>query len=143
MPTHYSIGLTFPGTCEEAFTLYKSVFGVEPTQFIRMKDDPYTDATTAGRDKDKVAYVELRLGGILVTGDDTLDSANVRIVSGNNVGITIEPDNKEEADRVFKGLSQGATIVSVMQDYPWGYCGALVDRFGVKWGFFYRRLQRK
>jgi uncharacterized glyoxalase superfamily protein PhnB len=51
--TLVTIGLTFPGTCEQAFTLYKSVFGVEFDDFIRYGQDPSTDATTPCRTKIK------------------------------------------------------------------------------------------
>jgi PhnB protein len=133
-----SIHLTFPGTCEKAFNLYKSIFGVEFQEFIRYGDDPSTADGTPVKDKGKVAYAAMVIGGVLITGDDTLDSSGIVITPGNSMGLTYEPDSHEEADRVFKALLPGGKIVSPNTDYPWGYCGALVDKYGIKWGFFYR-----
>jgi PhnB protein len=136
--TIYSFGLTFPGTCEQAFTFYKSVFGGEFTDFIRYSEDPTTDSGTPNKDKNKIAYVELPLGGIRLYGDDTLENSGVKITPGNNMSVTIEPDNKKEADRIFKELSAGSKVTMPLTDLPWGYCGGLVDKFGVKWGVWYK-----
>jgi PhnB protein len=136
--TTVSIGLTFPGTCEKAFNLYKSVFGGEFKDFIRYGGDPATAPVTAAKDKNKIAYVAFQLYDVLLTGDDTLESSGKTITPGNNMGITIEPESKKEADRIFKALSPGGKIVSKMEDYAWGYCGSLIDKYGVQWGFFYR-----
>ncbi len=131
-----TIGLTFPGTCEQAFMLYKSVFGVEFNDFIRYGQDPATNATTPLQDKDKIAYVVMKLGGVFITGDDTLESAGTVITPGNNMGINYGPDTKEEADKVFQVLADGGKVISPNTMYPWGYCGSLIDRFGVRWNFF-------
>lgn len=139
--TLVTIGLTFPGTCEQAFMLYKSVFGVEFNHFIRYGQDPTTNATTPLQDKDKIAYVEMKLGGVFITGDDTLESAGTIITPGNNTGIIYGPDTKEEADRVFQVLADGGKVISPNTMYPWGYCGSLIDRFGVRWGFFVSAAQ--
>ena len=133
--TLVTIGLTFPGTCEQAFMLYKSVFGVEFNDFIRY-DHPDTVSGVAEKDRNKIAYVVMKLGGVFITGDDTLESAGTIITPGNNTGIIYGPETKEEADRVFNALADGGKVISPNTMYPWGYCGALIDRFGVKWGFF-------
>jgi PhnB protein len=132
-----SIGLTFPGTCEKAFNLYRSVFQTEFSAFIRY-DDPDTVSGVTEADREKMAYVEMKVGGVVITGDDTPVTSDLKITGGNNIGITYEPESKKEADRVFNALAQGGKVISPNTDYAWGYCGALIDRFGVKWGFFYR-----
>ena len=101
-------------------------------------NDPYTDATTALADKEKIAYVEYPLGDILLYGDDTLESSGIKLVSGNNMSISIDVDNKEEADRIYKALSSGGKKVMKMADYPWGYSGAVIDKYGVKWGVWFK-----
>jgi PhnB protein len=134
--TTVSIGLTFPGTCEQAFNLYKSTFGGEFIDFIRYRDDTFTDAGTPLKDKAKIAYVTMKLGGVFITGDDTLESAGTVITPGNNMGINYGPDTKEEADKVFQILADAGKVISPNTVYPWGYCGSLIDRFGVRWNFF-------
>jgi PhnB protein len=139
--TTISIGLTFPGTCEKAFNLYKSVFGGEFIEFIRYGDNPYTAENTPKEHHVKIAYAAMKIGGVLFEGDDTIESAANKVATGNNVGITIAADTKKEADKMFKALSQGAKTQSPMTDYPWGYLGGCVDNFGVKWTLWYKPPQ--
>jgi PhnB protein len=140
--TLVTIGLTFPGTCEQAFMLYKSVFGVEFDHVIRYGQDPTTDATTPLKDKDKIAYVGMKLGDVFISGDDTLESSGTIITFGNNIGINYGTDTNEEADRVFTALADGGKVISPNTMYPWGYCGSLIDRFGVRWNFVVQAQQK-
>ena len=53
---------------------------------------------------------------------------------GNDMHINLEPENKEEADRIFNGLSAGGEITMPLQDMFWGaYYGSFVDKFGINW----------
>jgi Uncharacterized protein conserved in bacteria len=57
---------------------------------------------------------------------------NFRI--GDNSIISIHPDSREEADRIFNELSAGGKVESPMADQFWGdYWGSLIDRFGSAW----------
>jgi PhnB protein len=56
------------------------------------------------------------------------------VVKGNNVYINLEPDSREEADRLFNDLSAGGVVEMPMGDMFWGaYFGSFVDKFGIKW----------
>ncbi len=133
-----NIGLTFAGRCEEAFNFYKSVFGGEFVSFTRYGDDPTTDETTPKEEKMKIAYVALHIGNDLLYGDDTLESSGTKVIAGNNMSVSIHPDSKAAADRIFRALSAGSNIILPIEDFPWGYCGILIDRFGVKWIVWYK-----
>jgi len=53
---------------------------------------------------------------------------------GTNQYICISPDSREEATKLFDGLSAGGKVEMDLQDMFWGaYYGSLTDRFGVKW----------
>jgi PhnB protein len=53
---------------------------------------------------------------------------------GNNIYISVHPDSKAEADRIFQSLSVGGTIEMTIADQPWGdYWGSFKDKFGVLW----------
>jgi PhnB protein len=57
---------------------------------------------------------------------------------GNNFSISINTDDKAEADRLFKALAQGGEITMPIADVFWGdYFGMLVDKFGVNWMISY------
>jgi PhnB protein len=53
---------------------------------------------------------------------------------GNNISISVHPDSKQEADRIFNALAQGGTITMPIANQFWGdYFGSLTDRFGINW----------
>ena len=65
---------------------------------------------------------------------DSLESMGQKLFQGNNVFLSVHPDSKEDADRIFNGLSVGGTIEMPIANQPWGdYYGHFRDRFGVQW----------
>jgi len=134
-----SIYLNFQGNTEEAFNFYKSVFN---TEFIgpvmRHSDIPPQDGmpSVSEEDKNKIMHVCLPiLGGTNIMATDMLESMGQKLVIGNNVTINLEPDSKEEADRLYNSLSQGATECAPMSQQFWGYWGCCLDKFGIRWMF--------
>lgn len=130
--------LNFPGTTEAAFTFYRSVFGGDFIGGIhRFGDMPATagQPPMAEADRQAVMHVTLAiLGGHLLMGTDALASAGFTLNVGNHSYISLSPDSRAEADRLFAALSAGGKVQSPMQDMFWGdYWGSFVDRFGVQW----------
>lgn len=127
--------LNFAGNTEEAFNFYESVFGGELTPIVRFKDIAVEGVKIPKEDENKVMHVGLAVGkDQMLMATDTLESLGQKLVVGNNVYISIHPESKEEADRIFNALSAGGTIEMAMADQPWGdYYGSLKDRFGVQW----------
>ncbi|HLH46698.1 MAG TPA: hypothetical protein VKV25_06020, partial [Acidimicrobiales bacterium] len=83
-----------------------------------------------------VGHVELPiLGAHVLMGTDMLESMGHQLRVGNNVTLCLEPDNREEADRLYAALSDGGSESTGMQDQPWGYWGCALDRFGIRWMF--------
>jgi PhnB protein len=134
-----SIYLNFMGNAEEAFNHYKKVFGSEfSSQLMRMGDIPQHDGAPPmpDADKNKVMHVALPiLGGTQLMATDMLESMGQKLVEGNNVTISLNPDAKEEADRLYNGLSEGGTDTVAPHDEFWGYWGTCKDRFGIRWMF--------
>ena len=126
--------LNFAGNAEEAFNFYKSVFGGEFSSVVRFKDFPMEGVEIPKADEDKVMHIALPIGDNLLMASDVLESQGQQLVQGNNNYVMVNPDGKEEADRIFKGLSRGADIEMPIADQPWGdYFGSLKDKFGVMW----------
>jgi len=136
---HVSIYLNFAGNAEEAFNTYKKVFKSEfSTPFMRMGDMPPQPGMPALPDaeKNKVMHVALPiLGGTEIMATDMLESMGHKLIEGNNVTISLNPDTKEEADRLYKELSQGGSDGVAPHDEFWGYWGTCKDRFGIRWMF--------
>lgn len=65
---------------------------------------------------------------------DCLPSQGHILSQGNNNYISITPDSRDEADRLFNGLSAAGKVEMPMEDMFWGdYFGSFVDQFGVCW----------
>lgn len=132
--------LNFPGNTEEAFTFYQSVFGGEFIGGIsRFKDTPEANKLSK-EEQEKVMHIALPVGnGQMLMATDALKSMGQSITMGNNMYISIHPESREEADRLFKGLSKGGEIEMDLQDTFWGgYFGSFTDKFGVKWMVHYQ-----
>jgi uncharacterized glyoxalase superfamily protein PhnB/predicted alpha/beta hydrolase family esterase len=126
--------LNFNGNTEEAFTFYKSVFGGEFTTFQRFSDTPHGEHLPAN-EKDKIMHVSLPIGkGTILMATDFLESMGQKLIAGNNFSIAVSPDSKEEAKKLFDGLSAGGTVTMPLEDTFWGaYFGMFTDKFGVQW----------
>ena len=134
-----SIYLNFMGNTEEAFNYYKSVFKTDwAAPIMRIGDMPAQEGMPpiSEADKRKVMHVALPiLGGTVIMGTDMLESMGHKLTIGNNTTINLEPDTKEEADKLYKALSQGGTDCVAPHDEFWGYWGVCLDRFGIRWMF--------
>jgi PhnB protein len=133
--------LNFSRQTEEAFLFYKSVFGGDftPGGIRRFKDIPPTSGAPpiSEADKNLVMHVELPItGGHVLMGSDAPESMGFHVQFGNNIHINVEPDTREETERLFQGLSAGGKIEMELQDMFWGaYFGSCTDKFGVRWTF--------
>ncbi|MDP3684042.1 MAG: VOC family protein [Ignavibacteria bacterium] len=125
--------LNFNGNTEEAFNFYRSVFGGEFTMLMRFKDVP--EQNIPEDTKNQIMHVALPLGkNNILMGTDAPESMGFKITSGNNVHISIHAESREEADKLFNGLSAGGTVQMPMADMFWGdYYGSFADKFGVQW----------
>ncbi len=130
--------LNFPGNTEEAFNFYKSVFKTDFVNGIqRFGEIPADPSQTpiAENVKKMVLHVELPImGQHVLMGTDAPKEMGFTVVQGNNMHIQIEPETKEEADRIFIELSQGGKVEMPIQDMFWGaYFGSFTDKFGINW----------
>jgi len=126
--------LNFPGTTEEAFNFYKSVFGGEFSTFQRFSETPEGDKMPVDA-QNMVMHVALPIApGYTLMGTDAPASMGFKLTQGNNFYIALSPDSKEEATRVFNALKSGGKVEMDLQDTFWGaYYGSLTDKFGVQW----------
>lgn len=126
--------LNFDGQAEEAFNFYKSVFGGEFTANIKMSDAPESDKLSKD-EQNRIMHIGLPIGkDTVLMASDTVPSMGHILNKGNNMYISLHPESKEEADRLFKGLSAGGDIEMPIADQFWGdYYGSFTDKFGVRW----------
>jgi PhnB protein len=127
--------INFNGNAEEAFTFYKSVFGGEFAKVIRFKDIASEEFPVAEKEANKIMYISLPVGNdaMLIANDvpEVLGRVNE---NENRSKILINTESKEEAERLFHGLSVGGQVEGSMGDSPWGsYAGMFRDKYGIEW----------
>lgn len=125
--------LNFNDNAEEAFNFYKSVFGGEFQMVMRFKDAP-PEFRGPEHEQNKIMHMALPIGkNSILMGSDVPEKMG-RVAPGSNFSISITADSKEEADKLFKGLSAGGSIMMPMSDAFWGtYFGMFTDKFGISW----------
>ena len=125
--------ITFNGNCEEAFNFYKSVFGGEFPYVGRYSEMP-AEFQVGDDEANKIMHVSLPIGNTVLMGADSSEKFGQAAVAGNNFSVSVNADSKEEADKLFNGLSEGGKVTMPMSDTFWGsYFGMLVDKFGIQW----------
>lgn len=123
----------FNGNTEEAFNFYKSVFGGEFVNIVRFKDmgEHYP---VEKKDENKIAHIALPIGTNVLMANDVPESMGSVNENENRSKISIGAESKEEADRLYNGLSAGGTIEMPIDDSPWGsYFGMFRDKYGIEW----------
>ena len=127
--------LNFAGRAEEAFKFYKSVFGGEFSSLVRFKDMPMEGVQLSAAAQEQILHIALPIGrDDMLMGSDVPEGLVAPPRPGSTVHISLHPDSKEEADRIFRGLSAGGRIEQAIGDAPWGdYYGSFEDKFGINW----------
>ena len=127
--------INFNGNAEEAFTLYKSVFGGEFEKIVRFKDLASPEFQVSDMEADKIMRIALPIGkNNALLANDVPSSMGKVSENENRSKISISAESKEEADRLFNGLSAGGQVEGPMSDSPWGsYFGMFRDKYGIEW----------
>lgn len=128
--------LNFAGRTEEAMRLYAEVLGGKLSEIHRFGSMPQDgEFQLTPEQQNQVMHVSLELpDGQMLMASDVLQGISPQRVEGNNVSLSVHPDSKREADRIFHGLADGGEVTMPLADQFWGdYYGSLVDRFGINW----------
>jgi PhnB protein len=127
--------INFNGNAEEAFTFYKSVFGGEFTKIIRFKDLAGPEFKVAKNEENKIMHIVLPIGkGSMLMANDVPEIMGKTNENENRSKIVISAESKEEADKLFNGLSVGGQIEGPIGDSGGGsYFGCFRDKYGIEW----------
>lgn len=127
--------INFNGNAEEAFGFYKSIFGGMFTKLVRFKDLSGSDFQVPENEGNKIMYIGLSIGqhNILI-GNDVPEFMGRVNENENRSKIFVSAESREEADKIFNGLSAGGEVEGPMGDSPWGtYGGMFRDKYGIEW----------
>ena len=127
--------VNFNGNAEEAFTFYKSIFGGEFKKIIRLKELASSEFPVSESDAEKIMLIALPIGrDNVLLGNDVPSFMGKVSEQENRSKISVNADSKQEAERIFSGLSIGAQVEAPMGESPWGpYFGMLRDKYGIEW----------
>ena len=127
--------INFNGNAEEAFTFYRSVFGGEFTKIVRFKELSSPEFQVGENDADKIMTIALPLGKHnVLLGNDVPEFMGRVNENENRSKIVINAESREEAERLFNGLSAGGAVEGPIDDSPWGtYAGMFRDKYGIEW----------
>lgn len=95
---------------------------------MRYKDLSSPEFPVAENDANRIMHIAwpIRNSGLLMASDV------LEIMDRNTISTSVE--SREEADKLFNGLSEGEKIEMPIADGPLGsYFGMLADKFGIQW----------
>lgn len=126
--------INFNGNAEEAFNFYKSIFDGEFVKIVRFKDISIPGFSIPDHEKEKLMHIALKIGNNVLIANDVPESMGPVNEKENRSKIAVHTESREEADKLFKGLSRGGSIEMPMSESPWNtYFGMLRDKYGIEW----------
>lgn len=126
--------INFNGNAEEAFTFYKSVFGGEFVELVRFKDLASAEFPVPEKEENKIMRIVLSIGANVLIANDIPEAMGRVNENENRSKISVRAQSKEEAEKIFNGLSVGGAVEMPMGGSPWGtYFGMFRDKFGIEW----------
>jgi PhnB protein len=89
----------------------------------------------AENEANKIMHIALPIGkhNVLIANDVPEFMGRVN-ENENRSKISVSAESREEADKIFNGLSAGGDIEGPIGDSPWGtYAGMFRDKYGIEW----------
>lgn len=126
--------INFNGNAEEAFEFYRSVFGGEIANIVRFKDLESSEFPVPQNEANKIMRIALPIGENTLIANDVPESMGPVSENENRSKISVSTDSREEADRIFAGLSEVGAVEMPMSESPWGtYFAMFRDKYGIEW----------
>ena len=86
------------------------------------------------KDADKIMHIALPIGKSTLMANDVPEFMGKVNENENRSKIVVIAESREEADRIFNGLSAGGAIEVPIDDSPWGTrFGMFRDKYGIEW----------
>lgn len=147
-PLHFSHMTTinpyinFNGNAEEAFLFYRSVFGGEFTAITRFKDIASAEFPIPEQEANKIMRIVLPIGNTVLIANDVPEVMGRVNENEHRSKIAVITESKEEAERIFSGLSSGGSVEMPLSESPWGgYFAMFRDKYGIEWTVEYTPLK--
>lgn len=126
--------INFNGNAEEAFEFYRSVFGGQFATIMRFKDMASPEFPVPEHEANKIMHIALPIGKSVLMANDVPEILGRTNENENRSKIAVSAESREEADKIFHGLSAGGQVEMPISDSPWGsYFGMFRDKYGIEW----------
>ena len=126
--------LNFPGTTQEAFRYYETVFGTKIAMIQTFGETSFMPNVPEAA-KNKIMHAQLPLTETVhLMASDAIEGFGGTRQIGTNFHVSLVASDRAEADRVFAALADGGKVTMPLANAPWGpYFGMCVDKYGVQW----------
>lgn len=120
--------LAFDGDCEQALDFYSELFNGNVKNKITYEDKK-VDVPLSYRKK--LQHAELKGREVHLMAYDA--APDTPLNSGSNIHMSVDLNDKEEAEDVFKNLSEEGITHHEFREREWGYFGRCTDKYGINW----------
>jgi PhnB protein len=121
--------LVFNGNCAEAMKFYNLVLGGK-LDLMKFGGTPAAEHVPAAA-HEKIMHACLAFGDHCVMASDSMPGQPADM---KGMSVTLHYDKAEDAERVFKALSERGNVTMPIGETFWAQrFGMLVDRYGTPW----------
>ena len=122
--------LIFNGNCRQAMEFYKKCLG--GVLYLSTYGEMPGGCSEFPKAKDWIMHGRLTIKTEVLMASDT--RPDMPINQGNNFFVSVQAESIEEAEKIFKALSERGTVEMPLQETFWAIRFAmLTDKFGIKW----------
>jgi PhnB protein len=129
--------LNYGGNCREAFQFYEQHLGGKITFLMTQAEAPGATNVPPERAND-ILYANMTLGKTQLMASDVPPEVNYQPMRSAYLSLSVE--TAEDAQRIYKVLSEGGEIFMPLQETFFAFHFAMVrDRFGANWMIVHER----
>ena len=130
-----NIYLNFSGNAKEALDFYGQVFHSKGREITHYGDAPAEEGQEIPENvKNMIMHSVIEIDGMDVSLADHPKEMGDNIEIGNNISLVLNPDDVDDAKRIFTSLKDGGKVKLDLQETFWADAyGQLIDKFGVSW----------
>jgi PhnB protein len=123
--------LIFGGNCRPAMEFYKKCLG-GVLYMMSYSEMPGGSADVPQEAQNWIMHARLTIKDLVLMASDAQSKSSVE--QGNNFFVSLACESIEEAENLFKALSENGEVIMPVQETFWALrFGMLTDKFGIKW----------
>jgi PhnB protein len=128
--------LNYGGNCQEAFRFYEQHLGGKITVMLTHSQQP-DPGNVAPELKNTILHARITIGGVELMGADVPPA---RFQPMRSAYLSLSVDSNDEAERIYKLLSDGGEIFMKMEETFFAFRFAMLrDKFGTSWMILHER----